>query len=160
MCFATHTIQHKTNKSTNKRTDKRVKTRLFTSSILLQYLFTKVLIFSFLYNHDGMLKSQGGSQQDSRKSRSVTWKSDLHFPITDNGTSTRLSPVPCFLQSLHKEAWLSPEGTLADDGLVYTTVTDTHTTVTVVQEQLEKSVTMVPRHVVPNQSEQVASSVV
>ena len=47
--------------------------------------------------------SQDGSQQHSRKERSLcTWKLKLHAPTTDNGTFMWLSPVPSPLHCLHK----------------------------------------------------------
>ena len=49
-----------------------------------------------------------------KKGFQATWKLDLHVPKTDNGTSTRLAPVPCPLQCLHKgtgrseQQWFKP----------------------------------------------------
>ena len=68
-------------------------------------------------------------------------------PTTDNGTSTRLpTPSPSqVLYSVYTEGLvdlnsnaLSRVLTFADDGLIYKTVSDIHTAVTAVQEQLEK----------------------
>ena len=41
------------------------------------------------------------SSTPGKEDRQATWKLDLHAPITDDGFSTRLSPVPCPLQCLH-----------------------------------------------------------
>ena len=79
------------------------------------------------------------SSTPGKKGCHATWKLDLHAPTTDNGTSTRLPSVPCPLQCLHKGTGgsesngLSRVLTLADDGLIYKTLS-----VTAVQEQLEK----------------------
>ena len=80
-----------------------------------------------------------------KKGRHATWKLDLHAPATDNGTSTSpplLSPV---LYNVYTKglADLNSNGlsrvlTLADDGFIYKTASDTHRAVTAAQEQLDK----------------------
>ena len=76
----------------------------------------------------------------------ATWKLDLHAQTTDNRTPTRLSLSPVFYHVYTKGlANLNSKGLnrtliLADNGLIYKTASDTHTAVTVVQEQLEEKV--------------------
>ena len=85
------------------------------------------------------------SSTPGKKGCHATWKLDLHTPITDNGTSTRLPPVPCPPQCLHKgtggseQNGLSRVLMLAYDGLIYKTASEFSTAVTAVQEQLEKA---------------------
>ena len=93
-----------------------------------------------------------GSSTPGQKGRHVTWELDLHHPITDDGTSTRHPPVPCPLQCLHKgtcgsdQQLLSKVLTLADDGLIYKTASDTHTACGhCCSGAAGKCVTMVPR---------------
>ena len=97
-----------------------------------------------------------------KKDHHATWKLDLHAPTTDNGTSTRLAPASSSLQCLHKGTGGSNSNglgwvlTLADEGLMCKTACDTHT----LTGAAGKSVTMVPRDRVWNQSKQEASPVV
>ena len=79
-----------------------------------------------------------------KKGCHVTWKLDLHAPVTDNGTSKRL-PLSQVIYNIYTKGVadlnsnnLSQVLILADDGLIYKTASDFHTAVTAVQEQLEK----------------------
>ena len=55
------------------------------------------------------------SSTPGKKGCHATWKLNLHAPTTDNGTSTRLPPVPSPLQCLHKgtggseQQWFKPD---------------------------------------------------
>ena len=84
------------------------------------------------------------SSTPGKKGCHATWKLDLHAPTTDNGTSTRL-PLSPVLYNVNTKglADLNSNGlirvlTLADDGLIYKTASDSNTEVTAVQEQLVK----------------------
>ena len=99
------------------------------------------------------------SSTPGKKSCHATWKLDLHAPTTDNGTSTRLPPVPSPLQCLHEGTGGSEQLTLADNGLIYKTASNINTAVTAVQEQVEK-VSHWCQETVQNQSKQGASPLV
>ena len=85
--------------------------------------------------------SWDGMQQYSQERR-ITIQLESWSPpsTTDNGTSTRLSPVPqsSRLQCLHKGTGLRLVLSLADDGFIYKSASKTHTAVADVQAQLEK----------------------
>ena len=111
------------------------------------------------------------SSTPGKKGCHATWKLDLRRQTTDNGTTTRLPPpLPHLTPVLYKvytkgladlnSNALSRVLTLAEDRLIYKTASGTHTSVTAVQEQLEKNVTMAPRDRVRNQCKQWANPVV
>ena len=94
------------------------------------------------------------SSTPGKKGRLATWKLELYVPRTDYGAYTS-PPPPTFptpppplspvLYDVYRKgvADLNRNGlgwalTLADDGLSYTTASDTHAAVAAVQEQLEQ----------------------
>ena len=100
---------------------------------------TSCAIWHRLHSHKMARSSTPG-----KKGCHATWKLHLHVPTTDNGTPTMLPLSPVLyivytkgLEDLNSYS-LSRVITLADDGLVYKTVSDINTAVTTVQEQLEK----------------------
>ena len=80
-----------------------------------------------------------GSSTPGKKGHHTSWKLDLHTQTTDNVTFTRLSPVlfNVYTRGLaHLNNGLSQVLTIADDMLIYKTVSDTYTAVAIVLKQL------------------------
>ena len=106
------------------------------------------------------------SRTPGKKGCRATWKLDLRFPATDNGTSARLPHTPSPLQFLHKgtggseQQWFKP-GAYACGRHTYLQNRQWHPHSSHrCSGAAGKSVTFVPRDRVRNQSKQGASPVV